>query len=132
MAWTWRASSFLVAGFCTVDVLLAEACRGRKPRRRGPAPVLADSEVLTIEVVGEAAPCAPPAMLSTAPPPPNLHRMPAHHSQMSLVQSPPGYRISCALAGPLGSLPKSTKKPGLMLTPPFSVSQSIWTMQEPC
>ena len=44
---------FIVAVFCAVDDGLAAELGGRRLRRRGPAPVLADSEVLTIEVVGE-------------------------------------------------------------------------------
>ena len=45
--------SFIVAVFCAVDDGLAAELGGRRLRRRGPAPVLADSEVLTMEVVGE-------------------------------------------------------------------------------
>ena len=43
---------FIVEAFCTVDDALkaVPACRRRA---RGPAPVLADSEVLTLEIVGE-------------------------------------------------------------------------------
>src|ERR687885_2065027 len=39
--------------FCVVDDLVRDLCRGRGLRQRGPAPVLADSEVLTVEIVGE-------------------------------------------------------------------------------
>ena len=48
--------SFTLAMYCWIDALLAEMhadpdwCR---IRQRGPAPTLADSEVLTMEVVGE-------------------------------------------------------------------------------
>jgi hypothetical protein len=42
-------SSFIVAVFCLVD----DQLKGRRIRSRGPAPKLSDSEVLTIEVVGE-------------------------------------------------------------------------------
>ena len=42
-----------VAVFCLVDDFVHDLCRGRRLRRRGPAPVLADSEVLTVEIVGE-------------------------------------------------------------------------------
>ena len=48
--------SFTIAMYCRIDTLLAELradpdwCR---IRQRGPAPTLADSEVLTMEVVGE-------------------------------------------------------------------------------
>jgi len=48
--------SFTIAVYCRIDAALA--ARQRDPgwqrlRRRGPAPALADSEVLTMEVVGE-------------------------------------------------------------------------------
>ena len=36
-----------------VDDSVRDLCRGRRLRQRGPAPVLADSEVLTVEIVGE-------------------------------------------------------------------------------
>ena len=40
--------------FCVVDDLVRDLCRhGGRLRRRGPAPVLADSEVLAIEAAGE-------------------------------------------------------------------------------
>ena len=42
-------STFIVTVFCLVDGWL----EGRKLRQRGPAPKLSDSEVLTIEIVGE-------------------------------------------------------------------------------
>ena len=42
-------SIFITAVFCLTDDWLKE----QRIRRRGPAPKLADSEVLTIEVVGE-------------------------------------------------------------------------------
>ena len=42
-------STFIVSVFC----LIADHLKGRRIRRRGPAPKLSDSEVLTIEVVGE-------------------------------------------------------------------------------
>jgi hypothetical protein len=48
--------SFTIAVLCLVDELLAELQADpdwRRVRTRGPAPVLADSEVLTMEVVGE-------------------------------------------------------------------------------
>jgi hypothetical protein len=44
-------TTFLVTVFCLVDDWLAG--QGQRLRRRGPAPTLADSEVLTIECVGE-------------------------------------------------------------------------------
>ncbi len=43
---------FIIAVYCLLDDALKEATGGRRIRARGPAPVLADSEVLTIEVVG--------------------------------------------------------------------------------
>ena len=42
-------STFIVSVFCLID----DHLKGRRIRRRGPAPKLSDSEVLTIEVVGE-------------------------------------------------------------------------------
>jgi hypothetical protein len=42
-------STFIVAVFCLIDNRL----QGRSIRQRGPAPKLSDSEVLTIEIVGE-------------------------------------------------------------------------------
>ena len=44
--------SLIIAVFCLVDDTLPQAAPGRL-RERGPRPVLADAEVLTIEVVGE-------------------------------------------------------------------------------
>jgi hypothetical protein len=44
-------TSFLVTVFCLIDDWLI--ARGQRLRQRGPAPRLADSEVLTIECVGE-------------------------------------------------------------------------------
>lgn len=47
---------FIIAVYCLVDDLLAELRvdpAWRRVRRRGPAPTLADAEVLTMEVVGE-------------------------------------------------------------------------------
>ncbi len=47
---------FTIAVLCLVEELLAESQTDpgwRRVRRRGPAPTLADSEVLTMEVVGE-------------------------------------------------------------------------------
>ena len=45
--------TFIITVFCLVDDFVRGLCRGCRLRRRGPAPVLADSEVLTIEAVGE-------------------------------------------------------------------------------
>ncbi len=44
---------FIIAVFCLVDEAVPAATGGRRLRQRGPQPVLADSEVLTMEVVGE-------------------------------------------------------------------------------
>ena len=44
--------SFIIAVYCLIDETLAVLLRDRRLRQRGPAPGLADSEVLTIEVVG--------------------------------------------------------------------------------
>jgi hypothetical protein len=43
------ATTLLITVYCLIDDRLAE----RQLRRRGPQPILADSEVLTIECVGE-------------------------------------------------------------------------------
>jgi hypothetical protein len=45
--------TFIVVVFCLVDDFVRDLCRRWRLRRRGPAPALADSEVLTIEAVGE-------------------------------------------------------------------------------
>jgi hypothetical protein len=45
--------TFIITVFCLVDDLMKTLLHDRKLRQRGPAPVLADSEVLTMEVVGE-------------------------------------------------------------------------------
>ncbi len=42
-------TTFMIAVFCLIDDFLA----GKRLRKRGPRPILRDSEVLTIEVVGE-------------------------------------------------------------------------------
>jgi hypothetical protein len=42
-------TTFMIAVFCLIDDFLA----GKRLRKRGPLPILRDSEVLTIEVVGE-------------------------------------------------------------------------------
>ena len=41
--------TFIVAVFCLVD----DQLKGKRIRQRGPTPKLSDSEVLTIEIVGE-------------------------------------------------------------------------------
>ena len=45
--------TFIVATYCLIDGALATVLAGQRLHQRGPQPVLADSEVLTIEVVGE-------------------------------------------------------------------------------
>src|SRR5689334_17097350 len=45
--------TLIIVVFCVVDDLVRDLRRERRLRRRGPAPVLADSEVLTVEIVGE-------------------------------------------------------------------------------
>ena len=44
---------FIITVFCFVDDALKQCLDGERLRRRGPSPTLADSEVLTMEVVGE-------------------------------------------------------------------------------
>lgn len=44
---------FIIAVFCLVDETIPQASGGRRLRQRGSQPVLADSEVVTMEVVGE-------------------------------------------------------------------------------
>ena len=45
--------TFIIVVFCLIDDFVRSLCRKRRLRQRGPGPVLADSEVLTIEIVGE-------------------------------------------------------------------------------
>ena len=48
--------SFTTAAYCLVDEVLDAVASDpdwRRLRRRGPAPMLADGEVLTMEVMGE-------------------------------------------------------------------------------
>jgi len=45
--------TFIIVMFCLVDDFVRGLCHERRLRQRGPGPVLADSEVLTIEIVGE-------------------------------------------------------------------------------
>jgi len=44
---------FIITTFCTIDDTLKELFGNRRIRQRGPMPTLADSEVLTMEIVGE-------------------------------------------------------------------------------
>jgi hypothetical protein len=43
---------FIIAVFCVIDEAVPRAIGGQRLRQRGPKPTLADSEVLTMEVVG--------------------------------------------------------------------------------
>ncbi len=43
---------FIIACFCLIDDCLPVVLKGKRVRTRGPAPQLADSEVVTMEVVG--------------------------------------------------------------------------------
>ena len=45
--------TFIVTTFCLVDDGVAAVAQRQRIRRRGPQPTLADSEVITMEVVGE-------------------------------------------------------------------------------
>ena len=45
--------TFITAVFCLADDFVRDLTRAGRLRRRGPEPVLADREVLTIEAVGE-------------------------------------------------------------------------------
>jgi len=45
--------TFIVTTYCLIDDALATVLDGQRLRQRGPMPILADSEVLTMEVVGE-------------------------------------------------------------------------------
>ncbi len=44
---------FIIAVFCCIDDFLKEITQGRPLRKRGFAPSLTDSEVITMEIVGE-------------------------------------------------------------------------------
>jgi hypothetical protein len=44
---------YMIAVFCWVDEAIPVVLKGKSLRQRGPQPVLADSEVLTMELVGE-------------------------------------------------------------------------------
>ena len=45
--------TFIIAVFCLVDEAIPRVSGGRRLRERGPEPLLTDSEVLTMEVIGE-------------------------------------------------------------------------------
>ena len=42
----------MIAVFCIVDEAVPRVTDGQRLRQRGPRPILADSEVITMEVVG--------------------------------------------------------------------------------
>ena len=44
---------FIIAVFCCIDDFLTEITQGHPIRQRGLAPSLTDSEVITMEIVGE-------------------------------------------------------------------------------
>lgn len=44
---------FIITVFCLIDDELEKVLKGKKLRQRGPAPGLKDSEVLTMEIIGE-------------------------------------------------------------------------------
>ena len=43
---------FMITCFCLLDEMLPAVMKGTRLRERGPMPKLADSEVITMEVVG--------------------------------------------------------------------------------
>jgi hypothetical protein len=45
--------TFIIAVFCVVDEAIPRVTNGQRLRQRGPEPIVADSEVVTMEVVGE-------------------------------------------------------------------------------
>lgn len=49
----WNLEDFIIVVFCLVDDAFKQLTRGQRLRRRGFAPALSDSEVLTMEIVGE-------------------------------------------------------------------------------
>lgn len=42
---------FIITCFCVIDEMLLVVTKGKRSRERGPMPKLADSEVITMEVV---------------------------------------------------------------------------------
>ena len=44
---------FIIAVFCLIDDELEKMLKDQKIRQRGPRPTLQDSEVITMEIVGE-------------------------------------------------------------------------------
>ena len=49
----YDTEEFIIAVFCCVDDFLRQITQGHRIRARGFAPSLSDSEVLTMEIVGE-------------------------------------------------------------------------------
>ncbi len=45
-------NDFIITCFCLIDEMMPVVTKGKRLRERGPSPKLADSEVVTIEVVG--------------------------------------------------------------------------------
>ena len=45
--------NFIINAFCVIDDTMKKMFKEHKLRQRGPAPLLSDSEVMTVEVVGE-------------------------------------------------------------------------------
>ena len=43
---------FIITCFCMIDEMLPSVTQGKRLRERGPMPKLADSEVITMELVG--------------------------------------------------------------------------------
>ena len=43
---------FIITCFCTIDEIVPSVTQGKRLRERGPLPKLADSEVITMELVG--------------------------------------------------------------------------------
>jgi hypothetical protein len=49
---TMNLDDFIITCFCTIDEMPPTVTKGKRLRERGPMPKLAESEVVTIEVVG--------------------------------------------------------------------------------
>jgi hypothetical protein len=47
-----KLDDFIITCFCLIDEMLPTVTKGKRLRERGPMPKLADSEVVTVEVVG--------------------------------------------------------------------------------
>jgi hypothetical protein len=47
-----KLDDFIITCFCTIDEMLPAATKSKRLRQRGPMPTQADSEVITMEVVG--------------------------------------------------------------------------------